>query len=247
MSASPQEVSTVADVEGDDYVAWKSWRSEDFGTFTKLDDAYYRAEAGEEIGHGSRVLEIGFGNGSFLAWARARGAEVHGVESSALLLARASRLFGTAHAHDMLEAPELTTLYGTFSHVVAFDVLEHIEQRDYPKVFRQLATLLARGGKCVLRFPNGDSPFGRRIQHGDPSHVTAIGSDKIGYFAFLVGLEVEALRPPALPVVGVGLRRGMKRRLVLVLRYCLENFLGTLYYGRRVHLDENITAVLRRP
>ena len=235
-----------ADVDAENYMAWKEWASGQFGQYTSLDSAYFAAEVGLPSAARARLLELGFGNGSFLAWARDIGAETYGVESNPLLVTRAREMLGIGHVHSHLDAPELEALRGTFTHIVAFDVLEHIEQRDYSCLFRRFAALLTPGGKCVLRYPNGDSPFGRRIQNGDPTHVTAIGSAKLAYFAQRAGFTVEAVRSPALPTSGVGLGRALKRRLVLAMRFGVESFLGLLYYGRRIPLDENSTAVLTR-
>jgi SAM-dependent methyltransferase len=234
----------AGDEEG--YVDWKAWAPEQFGVYSALDAAYFRDEVGLRDGARQRVLEIGFGNGAFLSWARDEGADTYGMETNPLLVARASELLGPGHAYNDLHAAGLDALEGTFTRIVGFDVLEHIEQRDYPRLFARFSRLLQPGGKCVLRYPNGDSPFGRRVQHGDPTHVTAIGSEKLAYYSRRAGFGLEAIRAPALPTSGVGWRRSSKRRVVLALRFGMESFLGLLYYGRRVHLDENSTAVLTR-
>jgi hypothetical protein len=41
-----------------------------------------------------------------------------------------------------------------------------------PHMLIRMRKLMRDDGVLVLRFPNGDSPFGRRTQHGDPTHVT---------------------------------------------------------------------------
>jgi 2-polyprenyl-3-methyl-5-hydroxy-6-metoxy-1,4-benzoquinol methylase len=243
---SQRGLASAQDPEATNYIAWKEWAPENFGRYSRLDAAYFAAEVGLGPPARAKVLEIGFGNGSFLAWARDAGAEIYGVELNPLLVSRARQLLGNGRAFNGLSAPDLDEMRGTFTHIVAFDVLEHIEQGDYAFLFNRLAEMLARGGKCVLRFPNGDSPFGRRIQHADPTHVTTIGSGKLIYFAQHAGFKIDAVRNPALPTSGVGLRRGLKRRLVLIMRFALESFIGALYCGRRIPFDENFTAVLIR-
>lgn len=247
LDATQNEGAAHTNVDCEEYIAWKTWMSDQFGQYTNLDAAYFSAEVELRKAERARVLELGFGNGTFLGWARDMGAEVHGVEANPLLVMRAQEMFGTIHTHSRLDAPELDALRGAFSHIVAFDVLEHIEQRDYPGLFSRFTELLTPGGKCILRYPNGDSPFGRRIQNGDPTHVTAIGRDKLAYFARRAGLTVEVVRSPALPTSGVGWRRAAKRHVILAMRFCVEAFLGLAYYGRRIPLGENSTAVLIRP
>jgi len=229
-----------------DYVAWKDWTSGLFGTCDPLEAAYFAAEVQIPPGAAARVLELGFGNGAFLAWARGQGAEAYGVEMNLLLVERARQLLGEQRAFSNLDAPELDARRGTFSHIVAFDVLEHIPQGEYPALFDRLAALLAPGGHCIMRFPNGDSPFGRAIQHGDPTHVTTLGSAKLAYFARRAGLKVEAVRAPALPTANVGWRRALRRRFILGLRFVIESIIAQAYFSRRVPLDQNCTVVLAR-
>lgn len=53
----------------DRYDAWKGW--DKHFTVNSAEAAYYAAEIGTASLDGLDVLEIGFGSGSFLAWARA--------------------------------------------------------------------------------------------------------------------------------------------------------------------------------
>src|SRR5579859_377881 len=69
------------------YTRWKQWGG-DFTT-SEPDARYFGAEfAGLDLA-GRRLLEIGFGNGSFLAWAKAKGALVSGTEIDVHMLERA--------------------------------------------------------------------------------------------------------------------------------------------------------------
>jgi SAM-dependent methyltransferase len=246
MRATPAPISPSAasGTQGSAYLTWKDWASDDFGRCDALDAAYFGAEV--PLSPAARVLELGFGNGAFLAWSRTMGAETFAVEANPQLVARAQALLGDARAFMTIHASELDAHRGTFDHIVAFDVLEHIPLLEYPKLFRRFAELLIPGGRCTLRFPNGDSPFGRAAQHGDPTHVTTIGSDLLSYFAIDAGLEVEAIRAPALPTRKVGLRRALRRHLLLSLRFALESVIGHAYFGRRVSLDQNSVAVITR-
>lgn len=58
---------------GSDYVKWKSW--DQFGVLRKSLARYFAAELARAgtLPPGARVLEIGFGKGSFLEFARRRG------------------------------------------------------------------------------------------------------------------------------------------------------------------------------
>jgi 2-polyprenyl-3-methyl-5-hydroxy-6-metoxy-1,4-benzoquinol methylase len=246
MQASSAPTSTAARYEAPDpaYLAWKDWAYEDFGRFHALDAAYFAAEV--PLVPKARVLELGFGNGGFLAWALEAGAETFGIEANPQLVARAQALLDDSRIFTTIHAAELDAHRGSFDHIVAFDVLEHIPQVEYPGLFRRFAELLVPGGRCTLRFPNGDSPFGRAAQHGDPTHVTTIGSELLVYFASDAGLKVQAVRAPKLPTRKVGLRRALRRRFVLLLRFLVESVVGHAYFGRRVPLDQNSLAVITR-
>ena len=63
-------------MSGARYAEWKGWNSESFGTCSAADEVYFAAElrrAGVEAVDGSYILELGFGNGTFAAWALKQG------------------------------------------------------------------------------------------------------------------------------------------------------------------------------
>jgi 2-polyprenyl-3-methyl-5-hydroxy-6-metoxy-1,4-benzoquinol methylase len=227
------------------YLEWKNWQSSSFGQYNPLLASYYVSEAGSYVRPGIDVLEIGFGNGSFIGWARDIGAQVFGVEMNPALVERANALLGEGRAFRELNDEGLIRRSGMFSVIVAFDVIEHIASDELPIFFRQMRSLLAADGRVILRFPNGDSPFGRLYQHGDPTHLTTIGSQKVRYFAGEAGLRVEAVRAPNLPLAGNGIQRTIKRWLLRCARRVVERIVGYLYFGGRIiPLDPNYVAVL---
>jgi 2-polyprenyl-3-methyl-5-hydroxy-6-metoxy-1,4-benzoquinol methylase len=229
------------------YISWKDWREESFGSCGPLQAAYFVHETGIAPGPGVRVLEIGFGNGAFIGWAHAQGVEVFGVELNPALVERARSLIGGDRAFLGIEDRALNAFMGSFTHIVAFDVIEHIGQRELPAFLRRLRELLTASGRLILRFPNGDSPFGRINQHGDPTHLTTLGSEKLIYLAHEAGLTVESIRAPRLPRAGVGIRRALRRSLLGIGRGVVERLIGFLYFGGRViPLDPNYVAVLIR-
>lgn len=238
MSASSTELS---------YIEWKDWGPELFGRFSNLEELYFAAELGSGVRARARVLEIGFGNGPALGWLKSIGAEAYGVETNPVLVERAARLLGADRAHTRLSDLPLSTLAGTFTHVVAFDVVEHIPLHDLVPMFARIQQLLEPGGRFIFRCPNGDSPFGRIHQHGDPTHVTTLGRARIAYLAESAGLQVEAIRSPALPTAHAGIKRRLRRLAVLWGRACIERVVGQLYFGgQRIPLDPNYVTVLRR-
>ncbi len=229
------------------YVEWKDWKEESFGQLQPAEANYFAAETSITLQSRPRVLEIGFGNGSFLGWVKSIDGEAYGIESDPVLAERARLFLGTEHVLSGLEDIRAAPLQGTITHIVAFDVIEHMSISELSSMLAGARELLAPDGKVILRFPNGDSPFGRMTQHGDPTHITTLGSQKLAYLARRAGFDVVAIRAPALPVRGVGIARGIKRCMVHIGRSVVECCVSWLYFGgQRVPLDPNYLAILER-
>lgn len=138
---------------------------------------------------GRRFLEVGFGPGSLLAWARSKGANVAGIEVDPVSIAAAK-----AEGVCVLPA-EIETIAaqyaGQFDVAAAFDVLEHLTLDNIMAHLRALEIMLKPGGYLILRFPNAQSPFGLAPLHGDATHQTPLSGDK---FAQLIrGMEYSIL------------------------------------------------------
>jgi len=224
------------------YARWKGWD----GAFEvrERDARYFEAEfAGIELA-GKRVLEIGFGNGRFLAWARMRGADLYGLEINPDMLDAA-----THHGYAVRNA-SLADLVGegaSYDLVVAFDVLEHWSTDELIANFRHVTELLGPGGVFLARFPNGHSPFGRIYQHGDFTHKSVISAFKIDYLAALSGLDVVRIANARRVSSKPGTLRALRHRWMALRRAWVERSLSRLYGTERLPLDPNLVAVLRRP
>jgi 2-polyprenyl-3-methyl-5-hydroxy-6-metoxy-1,4-benzoquinol methylase len=224
------------------YARWKQWEG-DFSASDR-DARNFAAEfAGIEL-TGKRVLEIGFGNGSFLAWARARGAMIGGTEIEENMLARArDKGFETLPS----ELGSLAASGRRFDIVVAFDVFEHWDKPTLITNLKHLAAVLDAGGLLVARFPNGHSPFGRVYQHGDLTHLTALSKYSLEQLAVMTGFEVvrvdNAQRVPLRRDIWAVLKHHWRKRQ----RARIEVMLSRLYGLERLPLDPNLTAVMRKP
>ncbi|HEY2396266.1 MAG TPA: class I SAM-dependent methyltransferase [Rudaea sp.] len=225
----------------DGYTRWKGWQGE-FEAGDR-DARYFAAELDGIDLSGKRVLEIGFGNGNFLAWARSRNAEVIGTEIIDALVAQACN-----KGYDARAASLLTLLASgqQFDLVVAFDVFEHWPKDELVANLRLLHTLLARDGLLLARFPNGHSPFGRVYQHGDLTHVTALSSSSIAQLALMTGFSVERLGNARRVPARRGLWTVLKHHWRRFRRARIEIALGKLYGFGRLPLDPNLSALLRK-
>jgi SAM-dependent methyltransferase len=227
-----------------DYLRWKGWKAEDFGRFTVSDDVYYAAELRRAGICSGRILEIGFGNGGFAAWAKDRACfEYHGTEMDHELVARA-RVAG----FNALDAGASWAAPNSFDAIVAFDVLEHVPIADLAHLFACVRDSLRSGGRLVARFPSGDSPFARHIQYGDVAHSTVIGTGIVQQLALGSGLKVVQIRSPVLPVWGLGPRTAIRRAGLLMLRAVIGRILQIAFFDNipRV-ITANMVIVLAKP
>ena len=224
------------------YVEWKRWD----GAFQTSDkEARYLAAEFQDIPlRGRRVLEVGFGNGGFLAWARNEGAEVAGIELHAEMLDAARRQGFVALENSLAELASADARYDV---VVAFDVIEHWDTAELIENFRHVRTLLAPGGLFLARFPNGQSPFGRAFQHGDFTHKSTLTTYKIEYLGATSGLDIVRISNPCRVPSRSGVLGSLRQWWFARRRRRIERSIARLYGIRRLPLDPNLVAVLRKP
>ncbi|MGA7800303.1 MAG: class I SAM-dependent methyltransferase [Gammaproteobacteria bacterium] len=224
------------------YADWKGWKT-DLAPPNPNDSESFRIEvARSTVAPPARVLEIGFGEGRFLDWARDAGFDVFGIEIIPALCEAADSRGHTVYSGDVLRTP----VDGKFDLIVAFDVVEHIARDRQLEFFARLGELLSPEGRILLRFPNGASPFGRIYQYGDITHETVVSPDLIGQIAHMCGLRLlwggNAARTPASNLGG-----RIAKSLAYGCRNIIERILGRLYFGgRRIPLDLNATVVLAK-
>jgi SAM-dependent methyltransferase len=238
-------MATNSHVDGA-YRRWKSWDASDFAVLGAAQQIYFDAEIGAAFGHvdsTTTILEIGFGNGQFAAWARSRGASYYGTEldSQALDLGR------NAGIHVFPATLNLDSIAGMqrFDLIVAFDVLEHLSTDEILSILTSARRALKSHGIFVARYPNGDSPFGRAAQHGDLTHKTTIGSGVIRYLAPAAGLKILQLRTPAFPLRRLGVARMIRRLVVLAAQRLISAVLMRAFFDNEAKvMTANVVAVM---
>jgi 2-polyprenyl-6-hydroxyphenyl methylase/3-demethylubiquinone-9 3-methyltransferase len=108
---------------------------------------------------GKRLLDVGAGGGSWLAAARAAGAEVCGTEFCETCREYARAQFALQLEPHVLEDTYWQSRAGTFDVVTFWDVLEHVNE---PREFLQQAAAMVRpGGHLMLSTPVRDTWFDR--------------------------------------------------------------------------------------
>lgn len=172
------------------YSVGKNW-SENFGLLDDHTKRYYDAELKKVTSNLDnktiKVLEIGFGNGGFLTYARDRNWDICGVEiNNDLVTIAKENGFYVSDSICFFNDEE-------FDLIVAFDVLEHIPSSDIILFLNTIKSKMKKNGYFMARFPNADSPIGMRNQNGDITHVNAIGTEKIIQISRICNLEIDYL------------------------------------------------------
>ncbi len=221
------------------YEGWKGWSSP--FTFTADEDTYFRGECrGLKIA-GAQVFEIGFGFGSFLAWAIEQGASVAGSEANVAALQAAQE-----HGIELLPANLETVAEqhrNRFDTVVGFDVFEHFTVSEITSRLVALALMIKIGGHLILRFPNAQSPFGLAPQNGDPTHKSALSRDVFELLIQETGFEIVRYGG-SYRIGGGGLARSIVRDVRGVLRGTIGAFLNFVY-ATNIPYDPVVVIVLR--
>lgn len=158
------------------YIVWKKWHMKDFGLVNPGLAFYFDQIFKPMLKVKSSVLEIGFGNGELLGYLRAHGHEVVGVEVNGVLVEWAKKSGYNAHQGLIWD---ITGWHEKFDLVVAFDVVEHLGEKELHALFAWVRRYLKNEGKLILRFPEGASPLGLASQHGDFTHVTTLTKQKV--------------------------------------------------------------------
>ena len=232
-----------------EYVSWKRWRTEQFGHSAAYETSYYRKEfalcESEQL-RGRRVLEIGFGNGTFAGWVREQGAVYLGTEAISELvsvaLSNGFNVFAADTPFSKIAERE------TIDVVVAFDVFEHLTLEQLESMLTDIGTLLRPGGWLLGRVPSGDSPFARSVQYGDLTHSLVLGSSAIGQLASRVGLGVLSIREPAFPLFGAGWISLLRRAALLMTRRITFPLISNIFMGGGSPiLTPNMVFVLTKP
>lgn len=229
-----------------DYEISQGWHAEKFSTFSSDQENYFKAEVLPLMPLAStsvRVLDIGFGNGSFLGWAKSLGYACTGLEVNERLVRRAqSAGFPAVSDFPEIQASE----HQVFQIITAFDVLEHIRREDLVSFLRSVRSICSSDAVVILRFPNGDNPFSLFMQNGDVTHQTWIGRGMLRQVAQLAGFEVVSLRAPAIPTEGSSLKRRVSVALGTPVRWAVGKVISGLFMGgAEVSLSPNLLAVLR--
>jgi SAM-dependent methyltransferase len=130
-----------------------------------------------------KLLEIAFGNASFLKLAHDHGWEVHGVELNSSRIRHATEVLGLPNiASGPLE--EVGYSRECFDVVAAFNFIEHVA--DPRGTLQSIWRILRPGGLVALMCPNISGLYHLLVQDifpdSDPLNLTWCPPDHVGYF-----------------------------------------------------------------
>jgi SAM-dependent methyltransferase len=159
------------------YEDWKNWSELNFAEASAEENLYFsKLRKKFKLSNDLDVLEIGYGNGSFLDFSRDVGWNVSGVEAIPELRNRASQ-------DNFEEFASIDDVQKRYDLIVAFDVLEHIKPKELLFFLEKIKRCLNPNGAFIIRTPNGSSPLGLVNQHGDETHVNIFTESKMRYWA----------------------------------------------------------------
>lgn len=220
------------------YIAWKDWGDEQFGSCPRSDARAFAWQL--DRCHPAPVLsalELGFGNGNFMGFARSRGIGVVGIETQRELRRRA-----TAAGYETFASVDELDAERCFDLIAAFDVFEHIAQDRLIALFQALAARLRPDGILLCRVPNGESPFGRNFQHGDLTHVSTLGLSKFRQICAASDLAVACYGDAPWYLVG----RNPKGLMRLGLKWLIERCLAFAYRLDARALSPNLVIAFKK-
>jgi len=160
------------------YSRWKHWTQ--LEQHSDADDhRYRRIVSALGLREGATILEIGFGAGTFLSWARTNRYRVTGVEVDPVLIDRAA-----AAGYRVIQYSEFVAnpaSVGPLDAVLALDVAEHLSADQLLGFFGAISASLDYGGAAYIQIPNAGSPLSNNIQFGDPTHQFAFTRGSLDY------------------------------------------------------------------
>lgn len=181
----------MSNTGNENYINWKHWDAEKFAAVVPGARFYFdQIFKNKSIPDQCNILELGYGNGELLGYFRSLGHKVIGVEINAHLVERAINAGYEAYQAPIGEATALQ--HKQFDLIVAIDVAEHMSFVELNELFSWAGRHLNKGGKLILRFPEGASPFGLAYQHGDFTHVTSLTKGKIVALCYSNNLQLES-------------------------------------------------------
>jgi len=142
-----------------------------------------------DLPHGSRILDVGCGNGLPATRELALSHEVTGVDISEEQVARA-RSNVRAATFIRGDVREVDLPVGTFDAIVALYLIDNIAREDYPALFRRLGELLRPNGRLLLSAEPGEDAWQQYTWLGVPMFINTVPTEELVRLLEEAGLSV---------------------------------------------------------
>jgi 2-polyprenyl-3-methyl-5-hydroxy-6-metoxy-1,4-benzoquinol methylase len=195
-----------------------------------------------------RVLDVGCGEGTFLAAMARRGWDAWGIEVSAEGAARAAARPGLRVLDKRLEDCDLEP--ASFDLITLWHSIEHVP--DPEALLRRAAALLKDGGTLFLAFPNPESwdfaLFGPRWFHLDPPrHLHYFSPKTMGSLLERCGLEPEGTSHVSFEYNPFGFVQSVLNVLTGRMNFMYRRLKGTFPRGEKPKPGETALTALLLP
>ena len=144
-----------------------------------------------DLPQGSRVLDVGCGNGLPATSELALSHEVTGVDISGEQIVRA-RSNVPAATFICGDVREVDLPVGAFDAIVALYLIDNIAREDYPALFGRLSELLRPHGRLLLSAEPGHDPWQPYTWLGVPMFINTVPTDELVRLLQEAGLSVAS-------------------------------------------------------
>ncbi len=142
-----------------------------------------------DLPHGSRILDVGCGNGLPATSELALSHEVTGVDISAEQIARARSNVPTA-TFMRGDVCDVDLPVGAFDAIVALYLVDNIAREVYPALFRRLSELLRPNGRLLLSAEPGEDPWQPYTWLGVPMFINTVPTAELVQLLQEAGISV---------------------------------------------------------
>lgn len=190
------------------------------------------------------ILEIGFGNGSYINWCTGKNYNISGYEVNDVFYKNAIQKYKNIFFGKKNQIHK--TIKNKFDLIILFDVIEHIKKDELVDFLIDIRNSLKSKGNVFLRFPNGSSLAGLEYFNADLTHYSFLNSGSLKMLCDLVGFKVIECDNMKRIKKFNSLKGKIFGRLNYFIRDIIEFFYGYLYHNERIPLDPNLVAVLEK-
>jgi cyclopropane fatty-acyl-phospholipid synthase-like methyltransferase len=134
---------------------------------------------------GGRILDVGCGNGAYVAYFLARGFDAIGIDISETMLSQARRMVPLERLFLMDMFDIETFPAGSFDAIVSITSMLYTGKRNHPEMLRQIHRLLKPGGRLFLMMLEG---VGEGLEKEE-----YLGKEAIAHAAYYLSEELEQL------------------------------------------------------